>query len=138
MSYNKVNSPDCLLNDKDSKFFYVLRDEKLAICKLQQELPYWRNRTTYLASGRFSPKHKKVVFTAGSINPSRAMQLLIQGGYITDDYIYAISDNTTKHVKTPDEKKDDTPFSHLSNIRQQQIKSLLDDGMVQQAIQKPS
>ena len=86
-----VNSPDALKADPDSMAFYVLRDETLAICKTRQELPYWKNRSTYLSEGRFSKKHRKVVFWPDPVNPARAMQLLKEHQHIEEDYTYAVA-----------------------------------------------
>lgn len=120
-----IASPDVLLNDPESMEFYVLRDEQVVICKRRQDLPYYKNRQTYLSSGRFSPKHKKVVFWPDPVNPQRAIQLLKEGLHIDDTFTYSISGASTRIGKAT---KPVGPLDRLSSSRKMTAQSLLNQG----------
>ena len=126
---DSVNSPDALMSDPDSKAFYVLRDERLLVCKTLKELPYWQNRSTYLSAGRFSSEFKKVVFYPDPINPSLAMRLLREQGHIESDFNHAIASSTTRAPKS----KKKSPVEKLSGVRKRQVEVLMDRGMVRQS-----
>jgi hypothetical protein len=108
-----VNSPDVLKKDPDSLEFYILRDEKVAVCKDRRDLPYWQNRSTYLSAGRLSPKFKKVVFWSGPINPGRAMELLKENMHIDEGFTYAVADSA---VRAPKVKKENS-LDKLQGVR---------------------
>ena len=124
LNVDVVNSPDVLKKDPESLEFYVLRDEKVAVCKDRKDLPYWKNRSTYLSAGRLSPKFKKVVFWPGPVNPSRAMELLKESMHIDDGFTYAIADSA---VRTPKIKKD--PFDKLDGVRKRSVETMIERGM---------
>lgn len=121
-----VASPDVLLNDPDSMEFYVLRNEQVVVCKRRQDLPYYKNRQTYLSSGRFSPKHKRVIFWPEPINPQRAMQLLKEQLHIDESYTYSVGGSVTKINKS---NKDSGPLNKLNDRRKMRAESLIRDGM---------
>lgn len=122
---DKVNSPDALKKDPDSMAFYILRDEKVVICKNLRDVQYWQNRSTYLSSGRFSPKFKKVVFFDGSINPGRAMTLLVEGMHIDEHYSYAVANSA---VKAPKASLKD-PLEKLDGVRKRAVEVMIERGM---------
>ncbi len=122
-----IASPDSLLDDEDSMAFYVLRDESLALCKVESELSYHTNRATYLSNGRFSPKYKTIVFWPDPVNPQRALDLLIESGYVDPTYTWQVSGATTT-VKTK-KTNSNTKLGKLENIRQSEVKNLMDRGM---------
>jgi hypothetical protein len=123
-----VNSPDTLMSDPDSMAFYVLRDEKVVICKTRKDVPYWQNKTTYLCVGRYSPKFKKVVFWPDPVGPTRAMRLLEESNHIGDDYSYAVSGSATKSPKS----KVKSPIDKLSGVRKRSVEVLIERGMKRQ------
>lgn len=120
-----VNSPDVLKKDPDSLEFYILRDEKVAVCKNRRDLPYWQNRATYLSAGRLSPKYKKVVFWAGPVNPGRAMELLEEAMHIGKGFTYAVADSA---VRTPKLKRG-TSLDKLDGVRKRAVEVMIDRGM---------
>lgn len=120
-----VNSPDSLKKDPESLEFYILRDEKVVVCRDRRDVQYWKNRSTYLSSGRFSPEFKKVVFWPGPVNPSRSMDLLKEYMYIDDTYTYAIADSA---VRTPKLKKE-SPLEKLDGVRKRSIEVMIEKGM---------
>lgn len=122
-----ITSPDSLLDDDKSFAFYVLRDETLALCKLESELPYQANRSTYLSNGRFSPKFKTIIFWPNPVNPQRALDLLIESGHVDSTYTWQVSGASTtikKHAP-----KTNSKITKLENIRQSEVKNLMDAGM---------
>jgi hypothetical protein len=123
-----VNSPDALKSDPESMAFYVLRDETLAICKTRQELPYWKNRSTYLSSGRYSSKYKKVVFWPDPVNPAKAMHLLKEHQHIESDYTYAVAGSAVRKPKS----KPKSGVEKLDGVRKRSVEVLLANGMRQQ------
>lgn len=125
---DQVNSPDALLSDPDSKVFYLLRNEELAICSTLKELPHWQNRTSYLSCGRFSPKFKKVVFYPDPVNPGRAMKLLVDNCHIGADYTYAVAGGGTR---TPKSKVKEPP-KVVNRVRERQVENLIRGGMRRQ------
>ena len=131
-----VSSPDALKSDPDSQAFFVLRDEQLVLYKSEAEAPYWKNRSSYLSAGRFSPKHKKVVFWPEPVNPGRAMHLLKEHCHIEDDYTYAVpaseggwSKKTSVFGHKP---KDTTGLEKLDGVRKRAVEVLMERGMRQQ------
>jgi len=120
-----VNSPDALKKDPDSMEFFILRDEKVAIAKKRTDVPYHKNRSTYLSSGRYSPKYKKVVFWPDPVNPLRAMKLLEENMHIGSDYTYAIAGSGTQVAKPT---KEDGPLDKFDGVRKRQIEVLLSHG----------
>lgn len=127
-TFDSANSPDALIKDENSKVFFILRDEQVAICKNFKDLPYWQNRSTYLSAGRFSPEYKKVVFYPDPINPGRAIHLLKENCHIEGDYTYAIAGSTTRAPKT----KTESPVDKLDGVRKRQVEVLMQKGMRQQ------
>ena len=127
-----ATSPDALISDPLSMEFYVLRDEKVALCKRRKDLPYHQNRSTYLASGRFSPEHKTVIFWPDPINPARAMKLLKDNMHIDDDYTYTISGATTRVAKST---KETGPLDKYDGVRKRQIEVLMDQGLKRQSLE---
>lgn len=125
---DSVNSPDALIKDEDSKIFYILKDEQIAICKNFKDLPYWQNRSTYLSAGRFSPVYKKVVFYPNPINPGRAIHLLKENCHIDEDYTYAVAGSTTRAPKS----KTESSINKLDGVRKRQVEVLMQRGMRQQ------
>ena len=119
-----IATPDAMLDDPDSMVFYVLRNEELALCKREMDLPYHKKRETYLSCGRYSPKHQKVVFWPGAVNPSRAVQLLTENLYITSSYTWHVSGATTRVKVT---KLDGDPrFSRHDAIKRNALKNLVE------------
>ena len=121
-----VNSPDALKSDPDSMEFYILRDEKVVICRNRQDVPYWQNRSTYLSSGRYSPEYKKVVFWPDPINPSLALRLLKEEMHINEDYSYAVSGLGTR---APKPTKKNNPVDKLDGVRKRAVEVLLERGL---------
>lgn len=121
-----VNSPDVLKTDPNSMEFYILKDEQVVICKNRQDLPYHKNRQTYLSSGRFSPEFKKVVFWPSPVNPMRAMKLLEEGMHIGSDFTYAISGSDRQVTKS---KKTHKPVDKLDGVRKRRVEVLIQQGM---------
>lgn len=126
-----INSPDSLLDDTDSKAFYVLRDETIALCKTHNELPYHKNRSTYLSAGRFSPKYKKVVFWPESINTNRAFTLLVENNHIDSSYEQLMSGQTTS-LKGKVKQKDALKSNRHTSVRKAEIENLEKAGMKNQ------
>ena len=123
-----VNNPDTLLSDSKSMAFYVLRDEQLVICNSRKDLPYWKNRSTYLSEGRYSPEHRKVIFWPDPVNPARAMKLLEDGNHIEADYSYTVAIATTRASKS----KTKSAVDKLRGVRKRSVEVLLERGMKQQ------
>ena len=122
-----ITSPDSLMEDSDSMEFFILKDESVAICKHRRELPYIKNRATYLSSGRYSPKFKKVLFWPESIGLNRAVTLLAEKGYITSDYTYNISGTTTSISSKGKKKKTNMPVK--DGVRKAELDILIKNGM---------
>ena len=121
-----IATPDSMLDDQDSMAFYVLRDESLALCKHESHLQYHKKRETYLACGRFSHKHKRVVFWPGAVNPSRAVQLLVENMHVDSGFTWHVSGATTKITKRP---AVDSKFARYDSVRKADLKNLVDRGM---------
>jgi len=119
-----ITSPDSLLDDESSMEFFMLRDESIAICRHREELPYPKNRTSYLASGRFSPKYKKVIFWGDSVNSRRAFNVLIENRHIEVDFTFHVAGATTKITKN----KSISLLSRYDNVKRASIQRLLDKG----------
>lgn len=135
-SHDSVNSPDLLKKDPQSLEFYILRDEKVVVCKDRKDVPYWQNRSTYLSAGRLSPKFKKVVFWPGPVNPKKAMELLQASNYIDKDFNYAIADVA---VKSPKPKKGKDLLGRLNGVRKAAVEHMIERGMkVQEHAQSDS
>ena len=128
LKLDSVNSPDALKADSESMAFYILRDEKVAICRDRRDVPYWQNRATYLSEGRYSPKYKKVVFWPNPVNPARAVQLLKEQQHIGEDYTYAVADVAIKAPKL----KTKNAIDKLSGVRKREVEVLIEKGMRQQ------
>lgn len=126
-SPDTVNSPDTLKTDPNSMEFYVLKDEQVVVCKSRQDLPYHKNRNSYLSSGRFSPEFKKVVFWPNPVNPMKAMKLLEENSHIGADYTHAISGSDSQVTKS--RKRIKGPVDKLDGVRKRQVEVLMDRGM---------
>tara|TARA_R100001244_G_scaffold25113_2_gene25364 strand:+ start:27314 stop:27739 length:426 start_codon:yes stop_codon:yes gene_type:complete len=133
---DSIATPDAMLDDHDSMAFYVLRNEKLALCKLESTLPYHSKRETYLACGRFSPKHKRVVFWPGAVNPSRAVQLLIENRHIEQDWTWNVSGATTRVGHKSPNTEINPKFARYDSVRKGELKNLVEKGMSIQACPK--
>lgn len=127
-----ISSPDALVKDQDSKAFYVLKDESIALCKHRSELPYHKNRQTYLSSGRYSPKYRTVIFWPESINVHRAFNLLVEQNLIESDYRYLVAGAITQ-VKGESKEKAHPGIGRHDRVRQAEISDLMKRGMRLQA-----
>ena len=125
-----ITTPDALLDDEESWAFYVLRDETLALCKVESELGYHNNRATYLSNGRFSPKYKTIVFWPNPVNPQRALDLLIESGYVDPTYTWQVSGGATTVKTNRNDVK--SKLKKLENIRQSEVNNLMGKGMTLQ------
>jgi len=121
-----TNSPETLLSDSGSMAFFVLRDETIALSKRRDDLPYYRNRSTYLSAGRFSPEHKTVIFYSEPVNPGRAMDLLREGMHIDETFSFQIHGGAVK-TKAVGTKGD--PTSHLNGVRKRGAEVLIEKGL---------
>jgi hypothetical protein len=131
MSDQIVTSPDNLLNDPDSKEFFVLRDENLVVVRHRNELPpYLEQRGTYLSAGRFSPASKQVVFWPDPINPAKAMELLKEGLHIDESFQYTLTgtDSTARVVRKGESKDKEGPLGHLTGVRKRSVEVLMEHG----------
>ena len=128
LNLDLVNSPDALKADPESMAFYILRDEQVVICKTRKDVPYWKNRSTYLSEGRYSPKYKKVVFWPNPVNPSRAIHLLTEQQHIEEDYTFAVVGSA---VKAPKYRPKD-PVEKLSGVRKREVEVLMERGLRRQ------
>lgn len=125
-----ATTPDSLITeDVDSYAFYLLRDESLAFCKTESELPYHKNRSQYLCSGRVSPKFNKIVFWADPVNPNRAVQLLIEQGRIDPSCKWEVAGSQTVRVKH--RKHAPVPVSGVlkAGVRKNEVANLINSGM---------
>lgn len=120
-------SPDSLIaEDPDSFAFFLLRNETLALCKVETELPYHKDRTAYLCSGRVSPKHNKIVFWADPVNMRRAFDLLVEQGHVKPDCQCIVDGTQTVRVQR---KHISASRSQGDGVRNSQIKNLVNSGM---------
>jgi len=120
-----ISSPDTLLDDHNSMEFYVLRDESIAISKKRTDLPYYQNRATYLSSGRYSPKYRKVIFWPDPINPKRAFDLLIENKHIESNFNWMVSGATTRIAK---KGKSNPHLDRLDGVRRAGVENLMKKG----------
>lgn len=130
---DQITSPDSLLNDPDSKEFFMLRDEKLIVVRHRSELPpYLEKRSTYLSAGRFSPLTKQVAFWPDPINPNRAMELLKEGLHIDESYSYLLTgtENNARVVHKGESKDKEGPLGHLDGVRKREVEVLMDKGLM--------
>ena len=130
-----ITSPDALLTaDPDSMAFFVLRNEQLVICKSHTEVPYHKDRSTYLSSGRYSAELKKVIFWPEPINPQRAINLLTESGHITSDFTYMVSGVATKVNLTTKTKG---PVDRLTGVKKAGVDHLINRGMrIQKSVEE--
>lgn len=120
-----ITTPDSMIDDPDSREFFILRNESVVICKHRDEVPFAKQRSTYLSSGRYSPKYKKVIFWPNSFNLPRAFTLLVDGNYITPDYVKCVSGNATSVKKTKKKSKTATK----DGVRKAELDNLIKNGM---------
>ena len=134
---SEITSPDSLLNDPDSKEFFVLRDERLVVVRHRNELPsvpgrggYLENRSTYLSAGRFSPMSKQVAFWPSPVNPGRALELLREGLFIKEDFTTVITgaEANPSVVKKAGSKNRKSALDKLTGVRKRQVEVLMDHG----------
>ncbi len=119
-------TPDALISDPDSKVFYILKDETIAICKHRDELPYHKNRASYLSCGRFSAREKKVIFWPDPINPLKGFQLLVEHLFIKEDFSYSVASGTIIVKSTT---KSRNPLDKLDGVRKRSVEVMIDKGM---------
>lgn len=127
MTNTTTNTPETLLSDSNSMAFFVLRDESIVLAKRRDDVPYYRNRQTYLSAGRFSPERQMVIFYPDPVNPRRAMELLIEGMHIDSNFSFQIQGGAvhTKVAQTPK----NGPLEHLDGVRKREAEVLLEKGL---------
>lgn len=133
---DSIATPDSMLDDPDSMAFYVLRDEKVALCKRESMLPYHAKRETYLSCGRFSPKHQRIIFWPGAVNPGRAIQLLVDNCHVKQNWTWTVSGATTRVGNKSKNAETDQKFARYDSVRKGELKNLVEKGMSVQECKK--
>lgn len=95
------DTPEILLGDPNAKVFYILNDGTVQTCAKVGDLPYHKQRSSYISAGVFSPQLKKVSFWGDAHNPQKCLETLVKEGLVDKDYSYTLS---TTRIQRPDNR----------------------------------
>lgn len=88
----KTETPESLLNnDPDARVFYILNDYSVAVCQKATDLPYHKQRSSYVSAGVYSPSQKQVYFWGDSQDLEKCMDILVASKSITKEYTYKLA-----------------------------------------------
>lgn len=89
---NSEMPPEALFNgDPDAFVFYVLADKQVAKCKQVKDLPYHKQRSSYISAGVYSPSQKKVSFWGDALEINTCMEVLTESKTIDKDATYQLA-----------------------------------------------
>lgn len=84
--------PESLFQGDQKAFvFYVLANKQIATCKKAADLPYHKQRSSYLSSGVYSPALNKVSFWGDALEIPECMKILIESKTVEPDAKYVVA-----------------------------------------------
>jgi hypothetical protein len=106
---SKGTIPESLFNgDPNANVFYVLVDQSVVTCKKATDQPFYKQRSSYISSGVYSPAQNKVIFWGDAQEVTECMKILVDSKTINEDTTYELASghkmlagsNSSAQIKT--------------------------------------